>query len=134
MRIGALAARTGVPERLLRYYEEQGLLLPARTSGGFREYVERDVVVVGRIRALLASGLNTASIAELLPCICEESGHLVPMCPEMLIHLSRERDRLSSTIEQLGAARQRLDEVIDAAPAEIREAAFVLPAPDTLAG
>jgi DNA-binding transcriptional MerR regulator len=32
MRIGELAARTGVSVRALRYYEEQELLAPERTS------------------------------------------------------------------------------------------------------
>jgi hypothetical protein len=40
MRIGELAERTGVPARLLRYYEEQGLLTPARAANGYRDYGE----------------------------------------------------------------------------------------------
>lgn len=34
MRIGDLAARTGVGIRSLRYYEEQGLLTSTRSGGG----------------------------------------------------------------------------------------------------
>ena len=43
MRIGELSRRTGVPERLLRYYEEQDLLHPQRLPSGYREYTEEDV-------------------------------------------------------------------------------------------
>jgi len=38
MRIGELATRTGVPTRMLRYYEEQGLITPRRLANGYREY------------------------------------------------------------------------------------------------
>ncbi|MEG2713205.1 MULTISPECIES: MerR family DNA-binding transcriptional regulator [unclassified Glutamicibacter] len=34
MRIGELANRTGVPTRMLRYYEEQGLITPLRWRTG----------------------------------------------------------------------------------------------------
>lgn len=40
MRIGELARRTGVSERMLRYYEQEGLLRPARTTSGYRDYGE----------------------------------------------------------------------------------------------
>jgi hypothetical protein len=63
MRIGALSRQTGVSRRLLRYYEEQGLLRPVRLANGYREYSETDVAAVQHIRALLAAGLPTAVIA-----------------------------------------------------------------------
>jgi DNA-binding transcriptional MerR regulator len=53
MRIGELAERTGVPARLLRYYEEQGLLTPARAANGYRDYGEPLVDRVAQIRGLL---------------------------------------------------------------------------------
>jgi DNA-binding transcriptional MerR regulator len=40
--------------RLLRYYEEQGLLMPSRRPSGYREYESGDIERVGRIRVLLA--------------------------------------------------------------------------------
>ena len=38
MQIGELSARTGASVRMLRYYEEQGLLEPRRTGSGYRDY------------------------------------------------------------------------------------------------
>jgi MerR family transcriptional regulator, copper efflux regulator len=39
VRIGQLAARTGVAERTIRFYEQAGLLpAPPRTTGGYRSY------------------------------------------------------------------------------------------------
>ncbi|MBU3065355.1 MerR family DNA-binding transcriptional regulator [Nocardia sp. NEAU-G5] len=36
MRIGALSQRTQTSPRLLRYYEEQGLIVPRRSQNGYR--------------------------------------------------------------------------------------------------
>jgi DNA-binding transcriptional MerR regulator len=56
MRIGDLARATGVKPRLLRYYEEQGLLTPLRQPNGYRQYARSDIAAVRHIRVLLAAG------------------------------------------------------------------------------
>ena len=116
IRIGELSRRSGVNQRLLRYYEEQGLLRPQRRPSGYREYLPSDVAVVRRIRGLLAAGLSTATISSVLPCIREDGERLVPTCPDLLAQLRRERDRIDQAIEDLTASRQALDTVIAAAP------------------
>ncbi|MFC0599417.1 MerR family transcriptional regulator [Streptomyces palmae] len=121
MRIGELSRRTGVHERLLRYYEEQGLLRPERRPNGYREYREADLATVRRIRALLAAGLNTATITAILPCLRDEADRLVPTCPDLLADLFRERDRITRAIDDLRTSRSVLDDVIAAAPDEIAE-------------
>jgi MerR family transcriptional regulator, repressor of the yfmOP operon len=51
--IGAAAARLGVSERALRYYQQLGLLTPSgRTPGGLRRYSAGDLARVERIREL----------------------------------------------------------------------------------
>ncbi|WP_129668760.1 MerR family transcriptional regulator [Phytoactinopolyspora endophytica] len=114
MRIGELSRRTGVSIRLLRYYEEQGLLSPLREQNGYREYQEADIGVVRQIRMLLAAGLPTHVIASLLPCVREEGERLV-LCLEMAEELKGERVRIDQQIEMLTASRRLLDEVIAAA-------------------
>ena len=43
MNIGQAAERSALPTKTIRYYEEIGLLKPARRANGFRDYGENDV-------------------------------------------------------------------------------------------
>ncbi|MFJ3727833.1 MerR family transcriptional regulator [Streptomyces sp. NPDC090045] len=116
MRIGELAARTGVGERSLRYYETQGLLVSDRTPGGHRDFSERAVDRVIRIQELYAAGLNSAKIARILPCMRDEDGGpSVRATPRLVAELTAERERIDRLIGDLLRSREVLDEVIDAA-------------------
>ena len=67
MRISELAQRAGVTVHALRHYERLGLLLPARSASGYRDYPEsmrREVVFIARARRI---GFSLAAIGELLP-------------------------------------------------------------------
>jgi MerR family transcriptional regulator, copper efflux regulator len=67
MRISELAQRTGVTVHALRHYERVGLLAPARTPGGYRDYpasAEREVVFIAMSRRI---GFSLATIGEWLP-------------------------------------------------------------------
>ncbi|MFD5713674.1 MerR family transcriptional regulator [Streptomyces pharetrae] len=119
MRIGDLARETGVSRRLLRYYEEQGLLRPARLDNGYREYAEADVAMVRHIRAMLAAGLSTAVIGKVVHCVRDKDELRVPSgCPTFIGELRRERARITETISQLESSRRILDAVLDTAPRE----------------
>ena len=50
MRIGELSQRTGTPRRLLRYDEEQSLIVAGRSANGYRDYDEYYVDRVLQIR------------------------------------------------------------------------------------
>jgi len=71
-RLGAVgieeAARlVGASPSALREWERQGLVRPARTAGGARRYVARDVERLQRIRAWrTVEGLNAAAIRRLI--------------------------------------------------------------------
>ncbi|KUJ34940.1 MerR family transcriptional regulator [Streptomyces sp. NPDC093228] len=69
MKIGELAEKTGVAPRLLRYYEEVGILHPFRSGNGYRTYGEPAIDRVLQIRELLEAGLTTEMIREVLPCL-----------------------------------------------------------------
>jgi DNA-binding transcriptional MerR regulator len=103
----------------LRYYEEQGLLTPTRTPAGYRVYAKSDVDVVRHVRTLLAAGLGTAFIREVLPCMVDTGDGLAPGCPELVPHLRAERDRITVAIDGLYTARTLLDGVIAATPDDV---------------
>src|SRR5215218_1120881 len=114
MRIGELAERTGVSRRLLRYYEEQGLITPSRALNGYREYEESHVDIVLQIKGLLDAGLPTRIIQQLLPCLDRPQTIYVPnVTPEMIATLQREQSRLSERIEFLTRNRNAIADYLD---------------------
>ncbi|MGQ4354649.1 MerR family transcriptional regulator [Streptomyces drozdowiczii] len=113
MRIGELSRRTGASRRLLRYYEEQALIVPDRGPNGYREYDERYVDRVDQIRGLLDAGLPTRIIKQILPCLDKpRSIHFPDATPEMLALLATERDRLSERIDVLVRNRDAMSEYL----------------------
>jgi DNA-binding transcriptional MerR regulator len=116
MRIGELSTRSGVSIRLLRYYEQRGLIRPSRQANGYRIYAENDVQLVRRIRALIAADICTPMIARILPSICEQNGTLIPCTADLADELRDERDRIDRRIGELVESKRALDLAIEAAP------------------
>ncbi|MBV1945186.1 MerR family transcriptional regulator [Streptomyces sp. BV129] len=110
MLIGQLARRTGTSERLLRYYERVGLLTSTRQANGYRDYDDAAEQAVRQIRALLAAGLSTTLIRQVMPCALAD-GSLRP-CPGVLDKLHAQLDRLDRRAEELAQARQALHQAI----------------------
>ena len=69
MQIGKLATLTGISIRMLRYYEQQGLLRPERTPAGYRRYSFADVNTVKQIDLLNRAGLTLNTISHLTDCL-----------------------------------------------------------------
>jgi DNA-binding transcriptional MerR regulator len=118
MRIGELAERTGTARRLLRYYEEQGLITPRRGTNGYRDYDEDVADRVTQIRGLLDAGMPTRIIRDILPCL--ESAEVLycpTVTPDLVVTLERERARITQRIEVLERNRDAITNYLDAIPA-----------------
>ena len=115
MRIGELSKRTGVPARMLRYYEEQDLIRPTRLSNGYRDYDDYLVDRVQKIRGLVDSGIPTRIIVDILPCLDKPQTVVVqnvePGLRELLV---LERDRMSVKIDFLIQNRDAISRYIEA--------------------
>ncbi|GAA1831064.1 MerR family transcriptional regulator [Pseudonocardia alni subsp. carboxydivorans] len=109
MKIGELAERTGVSVRMLRYYEQQGLLTSTRSTGGQRLYSLHEPERVELLRTLFAAGLSSRTIASLLPCVDTPGPQTAD---EAYATMCRERDRLSAAMATLATARDALDGLI----------------------
>ncbi|MEU4154537.1 MerR family transcriptional regulator [Streptomyces sp. NPDC026659] len=110
MLIGELSKHTGTSERLLRHYERTGLLHPDRLPNGYRSYGPEAAADVHRIRALLAAGLPTRVIRQVLPCTTDTAA--VRPCPGVLDTLRDQLRTLDRRAEELTAARRLLRETI----------------------
>jgi DNA-binding transcriptional MerR regulator len=67
MTIGEAAARSGVPPKTIRFYEEIGLIAQAaRGENRYRTYVEKDVRTLQFISRARALGLSLKDIGALL--------------------------------------------------------------------
>jgi DNA-binding transcriptional MerR regulator len=115
VRIGELAGRTGVPARMLRYYEEQGLISPSRLGNGYRDYDEYLVDRVKKIRGLVDSGIPTRIIVDILPCLDKPQTIVVRNAePGLRELLTLERDRMSEKIDFLMQNRDAISRYIEA--------------------
>ena len=65
--IGQVAERVGISLRTVRYYEEQGLLVPeARTTGGFRLYSDDQIERLSLIKQMKQLGFTIDETRALL--------------------------------------------------------------------
>ncbi|QRP50696.1 MerR family transcriptional regulator [Amycolatopsis sp. FDAARGOS 1241] len=64
--IGDLARRTGVPVRTIRFYCDEGLLEPTRSTGGHRRFDASAVDRLTLVRRMRSLGLGLGSITDVL--------------------------------------------------------------------
>ncbi|MFQ5967921.1 MAG: heavy metal-responsive transcriptional regulator [Acidimicrobiia bacterium] len=63
VRIGQLAAETGVPAKTIRFYEDVGVLPPPdRTPSGYRDYDEKAAKRLGFVRSAQRAGLTLKEV------------------------------------------------------------------------
>ena len=109
MRIGEVARRSGVSARMLRHYDDLGLVEPSgRTSAGYRDYLPADVTRIFHVESLRTLGLSLREVGQALDDPDFEPAALVAE----LRHRSVERIRAEQ------ALLDRLDHIAAAAPAD----------------
>lgn len=67
MRIGDLASASGLTTKIIRYYEQAGLLpAPSRTPGGYRDYPQQAIARLAFIHDAQSAGFTLAEIRSIL--------------------------------------------------------------------
>jgi Cu(I)-responsive transcriptional regulator len=91
MNIGQAAAASGVTAKMIRHYEESGLIrAPRRTTSNYRSYSDNDVHVLRFVKRARALGFSMADI-------------------KTLLSLWQDKSRSSSAVKRI--ARTHIDEL-----------------------
>jgi len=99
------ARRLGVSAKALRLYEERRLVMPLRTSAGWRAYGPDELAKAAEIVALRALGLSLAQVAQVL------GGEATGLEPALAAHQSALEERigqLAVTVEKVRGLRADL--------------------------
>ena len=105
MNIGEVSRKTGVSQRMIRHYEESGLIpAPARKASGYREYTLADVHRLNFVRRARDLGISIAEIATLL-ALWQDRGRASADVKALALSHAAELQRKA---EELQAMRQTL--------------------------
>jgi MerR family copper efflux transcriptional regulator len=97
--IGEVAAHFGLPTHVLRHWESEGLLTPAR-DGDRRRYTEADLYRVASILIAKEAGFGLADIRAMMTATTAPARHEV---------MARHREALTQRIAQAQAALSMLE-------------------------
>lgn len=112
MTVGQLAEKTGVPAKTLRYYEELGLLVPARTATGWRNYDDTAVLVLKLTAVGKKLGLGLGQIVHFVGLFRDADVTNEALVRELAPH----RNRLDQEVASLQEARRLIDSLVDNCP------------------
>lgn len=106
--IGAFAKLTGLGIHTLRYYEQEGLLTPARNPANRRRYSRQDAAWVDFIKRLKSTGMPIREIRRYARLRAAGDTTL----EQRLEMLLRHREELDNRIRELEQHRTALEEKI----------------------
>ena len=99
--VGQLAGLAGVSARALRHYEDEGLLVPRRSTNGYRTYSRQDARRLAQIMAMRACGLPLATIRDLL---AQPNGSVKVTLDQHLLKLRAQKESLEVAMRRTQAA------------------------------
>ncbi len=65
MKIHEVEHQTGLDRATIRFYESEGLIAPARSDNGYRQYSNNDIEVLLKIKLLRQLGIRLGEIKDL---------------------------------------------------------------------
>jgi DNA-binding transcriptional MerR regulator len=109
LRIGQIAAQSGVSRDTLRHYERLGVLpKPARTSGGYRQYSESIIQRIRFVQNALRFGFSLRQIGQFLrACDCGRAP-----CREVRDSAAQMAVEMDRQIGEMIAARTAIHQML----------------------
>lgn len=116
MNIAEVSAATGLPAKTIRYYEDIGLITPARQENGYRVFRETDqhkLAFLARARSL---GFGIDACRDLLALYTDQDRASADVKAIAQTHLGE----IDAKIDALQAMRSTLAELVDACAGDNR--------------
>ena len=108
MNIGEASAASGVSAKMIRYYEQAGLIPPAdRSQAGYRVYDDAHVPRLRFVRRARDLGFAVAEISELLDLWNNRSRRSADVKRLAQAHIADLQDRIAK-LQQMSATLQTL--------------------------
>ena len=123
MRIGTVAKRSGVSAKTIRYYEEIGLIHPAkRGKNGYREYSVRDVEILRFIHRARSLGFSVRDVSGLLSLWLDRKR----LSANVKALAKKHLENIDERIQQLESIRTTLLELVERCDGDNRPACPIL--------
>ncbi|MCV0395953.1 MAG: Cu(I)-responsive transcriptional regulator [Rhizobiaceae bacterium] len=93
MNIGTVAERSGLPVKTIRYYEDIGLLKPARRDNGYRDYSTEDAHRLRFVQRARSLGFTVEECRQLLSLYGDrerESAEVKALAQSRLVDIDRK--------------------------------------------
>ena len=106
MNIGEASRRSGLPPKTIRYYEDVGLLRPARAANGYRDYAERDVHVLRFLQRSRSLGFSSDEERKLLALYAGEGSQrdeVRRLASRRLVEIDRKIEELQTLKRSLSS-------------------------------
>ncbi len=107
MNVGEAARRAKLPPKTLRYYDEIGIVSPARAVSGYREYSERDVHQLRFLQRARGLGFSLDDCRELLSLYNDEH-RASREVKEIIEHQLETIERKLAELESIRGVLRRL--------------------------
>ncbi|MBY0156568.1 MerR family transcriptional regulator [Cytobacillus oceanisediminis] len=101
-----LAQMAGVSSRTLRYYDEIGILKPARTSSGYRIYGQQEVDRLQQILFYRELGISLDQIKEIISAPAFDAADALKEHREKLLEKRKQLDLLITNVEKTIASAE----------------------------
>lgn len=109
MNIGEVAETTGLPAKTIRYYEEIGLVTPARRENGYRDYGDMDAHRLGFLKRARGLGFSVEECRTLLSLYDDRAR----ASADVKAIATRHLDAIEEKIAELRSLHQTLSHLVD---------------------
>ena len=119
MKIGEFSHACGSSARMIRFYENLGLITPQRAANGYRRFNAADVEIVRRIILLNKVGIPLKVLVLMRNCL---RGEPQDFCTALCGRLNRQLEAIDGQIAQLEQSKMLLAGLLEGAPSPARQA------------